>query len=616
MDSISNWDELLSVRRSGAVSTAPQDDDYSLYFNDHNFDTLISDTLQTLQDLEVPPGFDAAEPPPQLQMLGRPFVQRLRQNLNASPFRHSKKPSGTAIFGFLGHNKELSLTGLSADVFPAVKPVPPKSISPVQLAGRSCPDRLGLHPRLLPEPLLLDRVGQPDSLRQPDLAPPLLAQAQPRTPERDKKTDDIIVTKSNPSLYKFPPLPATPADDDFLLSGAPLLTIQYPLIGNESYPDKIDELLDVPEVPWRYVPIPVQQPNPHTMSRETGRQSKNYASLRSQLSDSRFQTFELEPFRVTDDYDSFYQYNDGSCSLPMRGDELNLNMNEFMPSPGSLMSHNLPEPHDALPQAYSLPVPQDRGPTDARRFYNRHFFSDNPEKHRRTPASVLKSSPRVGSLQSSPVRLAKPPAEPADDTVTDFNETIMQLSPPRVQPLLTPSHKYITLEWSPIISPSGNTRDVKRAIQDTWPKRTVKKTSLLPPGELDRYWDGPDANKIFTCTYENCGKKFTRRYNVRSHIQTHLSDRPFACTYCPKSFVRQHDFNRHLKTHMVLKFCRCRCGKEFTRVEGYRKHLANGVCLKGADAGGVTKRARPREDTALDGLTSNLLKEYLDLSPA
>ncbi|RKP28910.1 hypothetical protein METBISCDRAFT_19925 [Metschnikowia bicuspidata] len=605
MDSISNWDELLSLRRSGAVSTAPQDDDYSLYFNDQNFDSVFSDTLQTLQDLEVPPGFDAAEPPPQRQMLGRPWLQHLRQHLNASPFRHSKKPSGTAIFGFLGHNRELSLTGLSADVFPAVKPDNPKSISPMQLARPSCPDRLGLHP---------DRIRQPDRL-----PPPLLAQAQPRTPERDKKTDDIIVTKSNPKLYKFPPLPATPANEDFLLSAAPLLTIQYPLIGNESYPDKIDELLDVPEVPWRYVPIPVQQPNPRTMSRETGRQSRNYASLRSQLLDSRFQIFELEPFRVTDDYDAFYQYNDGSCSLPMRGagDELNLNMNVFMPSPGSLLSHKLPEAHDALPQAYSLPLHRDRGPTDARRFYNRHFFSDNPEKYRSTPASVLESSPpRPGSLQSSPVRLTKPAAEPADDTVTDFNETILQLSPPRVQPLITPSHKHITLEWSPIISPSGNTRDVKRAIQDLWPKRTVKKTSLLPPGELDRYWDGPDANKIFTCTYENCGKKFTRRYNVRSHIQTHLSDRPFACTYCPKSFVRQHDFNRHLKSHMVLKFCRCRCGKEFTRVEGYRKHLANGVCLKGADAGGVTKPARPREDTGLDGLTSNRLKEYLELSPA
>ena len=64
-----------------------------------------------------------------------------------------------------------------------------------------------------------------------------------------------------------------------------------------------------------------------------------------------------------------------------------------------------------------------------------------------------------------------------------------------------------------------------------------QKTSLLPPGELDNYWTGPDEDKIYTCTYKNCGKKFTRRYNVRSHIQTHLSDRPFGCQFCPKRFV-------------------------------------------------------------------------------
>nr|1NCS_A Chain A, TRANSCRIPTIONAL FACTOR SWI5 [Saccharomyces cerevisiae] len=46
----------------------------------------------------------------------------------------------------------------------------------------------------------------------------------------------------------------------------------------------------------------------------------------------------------------------------------------------------------------------------------------------------------------------------------------------------------------------------------------------LPRGSIDKYVkEMPD--KTFECLFPGCTKTFKRRYNIRSHIQTHLEDR-------------------------------------------------------------------------------------------
>lgn len=52
----------------------------------------------------------------------------------------------------------------------------------------------------------------------------------------------------------------------------------------------------------------------------------------------------------------------------------------------------------------------------------------------------------------------------------------------------------------------------------------------------------------FQCSL--CPKKFTRAYNLRSHLRTHTDERPFVCTVCGKSFARQHDLKRHEGLHV------------------------------------------------------------------
>ncbi|OBA19505.1 hypothetical protein METBIDRAFT_13264 [Metschnikowia bicuspidata var. bicuspidata NRRL YB-4993] len=496
MDPMASWD-APALKHTGV----PPDDDIAYYLQDYrDFDHLFDDALSTLQDLDVPSGYGHAPPPPP-----------------ARPARHAKKPSGTAIFGFLDHTRDWSLGPAAPDDLGMMRPPPAPA-----LPGSAPPPAPSISPSQLARTPAVSHEQLAFNFDEPfDTGPPLFEASKPfvlREEDEDAHGhmpaapahDDLTVTNRSPASYKFPPAQA-----------------------------------------------------------------------------------------------AFAQLVGLSTALPR--------------------IHHPRRPHQ-YPAELAEPALPDQHPEPAR--------PDAPPTQRWVPIPL----PRL-----SPVRPAgRGPDSPPDDGLVDANETIVQLTPQRPAApagayLLspgqaspgqagagsprrsTPRASRITLEWSPVISPSGKaTQDVRKAIQELSPKRLMKKTSLLPPGELDKYWQGPDADKNFTCVYQNCGKKFTRRYNVRSHIQTHLSDRPFTCAYCPKSFVRQHDLNRHVKSHMVSKHCRCHCGREFTRIEGYKKHLANGVCLRPHDDSGAVSKPgahRAKGELVLDGLTSNRLNEDLCLGP-
>ncbi|KAF8444310.1 hypothetical protein BGX38DRAFT_1095206, partial [Terfezia claveryi] len=107
--------------------------------------------------------------------------------------------------------------------------------------------------------------------------------------------------------------------------------------------------------------------------------------------------------------------------------------------------------------------------------------------------------------------------------------------------------------------------------------------------EIASFIDGPEpSDGKWVCLYEGCAKRFGRKENIKSHVQTHLGDRQFKCLVCKKCFVRQHDLKRHSKIHTGVKPYPCLCGNSFARHDALTRHRQRGMCI-GAFEGVVRK---------------------------
>ncbi|KAJ8063704.1 hypothetical protein OCU04_007569 [Sclerotinia nivalis] len=117
--------------------------------------------------------------------------------------------------------------------------------------------------------------------------------------------------------------------------------------------------------------------------------------------------------------------------------------------------------------------------------------------------------------------------------------------------------------------------------------------------DIATYIQAPEPGDTkWLCLYPECGKRFGRKENIKSHVQTHLGDRQFQCPHCHKCFVRQHDLKRHAKIHSGVKPYPCQCGNSFARHDALTRHRQRGMCI-GAFEGVVkktVKRGRPRKN--------------------
>ncbi|CAG8537763.1 7211_t:CDS:1 [Cetraspora pellucida] len=82
--------------------------------------------------------------------------------------------------------------------------------------------------------------------------------------------------------------------------------------------------------------------------------------------------------------------------------------------------------------------------------------------------------------------------------------------------------------------------------------------------------------KQFPCPV--CKRSFSRKFNMQSHLKTHDTDRvkPYACTYesCNLRFTRKHDLKRHINgIHNEQKEFLCpHCNKNFSRKDAWKRH--------------------------------------------
>lgn len=200
-----------------------------------------------------------------------------------------------------------------------------------------------------------------------------------------------------------------------------------------------------------------------------------------------------------------------------------------------------------------------------------HIYPPNYPQYRHVPATP--------SPCSSPVHMSGPVScLPGQEGVV----------------LMSPSRQGQYIIDSPMVAPMSPREamlanmNVDASIEDTGISAEEVQSYMSEQDPTDQKW---------TCLFEDCGKKFGRKENIRSHVQTHLGDRQFKCNTCNKCFVRQHDLKRHAKIHSGHKPYVCPCGNGFARQDALTRHRQRGVCegaLPGCERREV-KRGRPRK---------------------
>ncbi|KAH7326733.1 hypothetical protein B0I35DRAFT_475349 [Stachybotrys elegans] len=129
----------------------------------------------------------------------------------------------------------------------------------------------------------------------------------------------------------------------------------------------------------------------------------------------------------------------------------------------------------------------------------------------------------------------------------------------------------------------------------------------------------------FQCTL--CPKRFTRAYNLRSHLRTHTDERPFVCTVCGKAFARQHDRKRHESLHSGEKKFVCKgdlqaggqwgCGRRFARADALGRHFrseAGRICIKPLlDEEAIERQRQWQEQRMQQNMVQNMAPQGMNM---
>jgi transcription elongation factor Elf1 len=167
-----------------------------------------------------------------------------------------------------------------------------------------------------------------------------------------------------------------------------------------------------------------------------------------------------------------------------------------------------------------------------------------------------------------------------------------------ITPLQTGRGRSLSLQ-PPTLSPTDQ-RDYILDLAD--PERTAS------DGAASRRQQKHPAT--FQCTL--CPKRFTRSYNLRSHLRTHTDERPFVCSVCGKAFDRQHDRKRHEGLHYSQSASTDHLPENTTSDVGDDENVArdDGAPSKPSDV-----KALPAEESASSDEDEPLIFQQEDILP-
>ncbi|TID21967.1 hypothetical protein E6O75_ATG10760 [Venturia nashicola] len=220
-------------------------------------------------------------------------------------------------------------------------------------------------------------------------------------------------------------------------------------------------------------------------------------------------------------------------------------------------------------------------------------FQNSPEGSYYSPVGVSPDHSAWHSPDQQPMSsyLEPPPHLSFDDhpLLSHSHFSSSQTTLADVEPMYSPAHG----GYSPNRSPR------QLSVADLNLDATIVDTNISSE-EVAALIEHDTTTNTFRCLFDGCNKAgFQRRENVRSHVQTHLGDRPYMCIHCKKTFVRPHDLKRHAKIHSGVKPYQCPCGQEFVRQDALTRHRQRGSCT-GAFPDVIprtpARRGRPRKN--------------------